>query len=163
LEFTHTTLDARLSSSEKPYIVCQTQIDYLGHVMSKERVKLDDNKIQAVKQWPIPSSIRQIWALLGLARYYLKFIRHFAVVAVPLTDLLKKNAFKWSDRAIEAFLNLEQAQVLALPDFSHPFILETDVLGIGIGEILSQQGHAIAYFSKKLSIAQRQSAYAREM
>jgi len=65
--------------------------------VSRKRVKVDDNKIQAVKQWPIPSSIRQLRAFLGLTSYYLKFIRHVAVVATQLKDLLKKDAFKWSN------------------------------------------------------------------
>jgi len=61
---------------------------------------VDDNKIQVVKQWPIPSSIKQLQAFLGLASYYQKFIKHVAVVLVSLMDLLKNYAFKWSDRAI---------------------------------------------------------------
>jgi len=146
----------------------QTHIEYLGHIVSQEGVKMDDKKVQVVLQWPVPSSLRQLRAFLGLASYYRKFIRHFAVVAAPLTDLLKKDAFLWSDRSIEAFHLLKQAlaqaPILALPDFSHPFVLETNASGSGIGAILSQAGHPIAYFSKKLSTtAQKQSTYAREM
>ena len=105
---------------------------------------------------------------MGLASYYQKYIRHYAAIVVPLTDMLKKDAFKWSDRATKAFLNLKQAlaqaPVLALPDFSHPFVLEINASGTGIGAILSQQGYPIPYFSKKLSITtQRQSTYAREI
>ena len=103
-----------------------------------------------------------------ISSYYRKFIRHFEVVATPLTDLLKKDAFLWSDRSTEAFHLLKQAlaqaPVLALPDFSQPFVLETDASGLGIGAILSQVGHPIAYFSKKISTTtQKQSTYAREM
>jgi len=146
----------------------QTQMEYLGHVVSRDGVKVDNSKIQAVTQWPIPSSIRQLRAFLGLASYYGKFIRHFAVVAAPLTDLLAKDGFKWSDQTTTTFRQLQQAlaqaPVLTLPDFSQPFVLETYASGLGIGAILSQHGHPIAYFSKKLSPrAQQQSTYAREM
>ena len=89
-------------------------------------------------------------------------------MATPLTNLLKKDGFKWSDRATAAFRQLQQAlaqaPVLTLPDFSQLFVVETDASGSGIGVILSQHGHPIAYFSKKLSPrAQQQSVYAREM
>jgi len=108
----------------------QTQMEYLGHVVSRDGVKVDSTKIQVVTHWPIPSSIRKLQAFLGLASYYHKFIRHFAVVATPLTDLLKKDGFKWSDRATAAFRQLQQAlaqaPVLTLPDFSQLFVLETD-------------------------------------
>jgi len=146
----------------------QTQMEYLRHVVSRDGVKVDSTKIQAVTHWPIPSSIRQLRAFLELASYYRKFIRHFAVVTAPLTDLLKKDGFKWSDRATATFRQLQQAlaqaPVLTVRDFSQPFVLETDSSRSGIGAILSQHGHPIAYFSKKLSPgAQQQSVYAREM
>ena len=70
-------------------------------------------------------------AFLGLASYYRKFIRHFAMIVAPLTNLLKREAFKWSEQSQQAFLTLKralvQAPVLALPDFSKPFVLEIDV------------------------------------
>jgi len=56
-------------------------MEYLGHMVSKEGVKMDETKIQVVMHWPIPSSIRQLRAFLGLASYYHKFIHHFAVLA----------------------------------------------------------------------------------
>jgi len=75
----------------------QTQMKYLRHMVSRDGVKVHDSKIQVVTQWPIPSSISQLRAFLGLVSYYRKFIRHFAVVATPLTDLLMKDGFKWPD------------------------------------------------------------------
>jgi len=67
----------------------QTQIDYLGHVVSWDGVKVDETKIQAIKQWDVPTSIKQLRAFLGLVR---KFI-NFAMLAAPLTDFLKKDVF----------------------------------------------------------------------
>jgi len=88
-------------------------------------------------------------------------------MAAPLTDLLKKDSFQRNDTADQAMTTLKfaltTALVLALPNFAEPFILETDASGSGIGAVLSQHNHQIAYFSKKLTIKmQKQSAYTRE-
>ena len=85
-----------------------------------------------------------------------------------MTNLLKKDAFTWSLETAEAFEKLKQAlitaPVLALPNFQHAFTLEIDASGIGVGALLRQNGHLVAYFSKKLNARmQRQSAYTREL
>ena len=126
---------------------------------------MDDSKITAIKQWPTPSSVKQLWAFLGLASYYRKFIKNFALLAAPLTDLLKKEAFKWSKHAKTAFVKLKSmltnAPMFALPNFAEPFVLETDASSVGIGAVLSQNNHPISFFSKKISVRmQSQSAYA---
>lgn len=82
-------------------------------------------------------------------------MRHFGVIAKPLTQLLKKhNIFSWSPAADKAFHVLKEALVsalvLAIPDLSKTFILETDASDSGIGTILQQQGHPIAFLSKPL-------------
>jgi hypothetical protein len=81
---------------------------------------------------------------------------------------LRKEAFEWNDGAVEAFNNLKQAittaPVLKLPNFDEPFTLETDASGTGVGAVLGQNGHPIAFFSKKLSLRrQKQSAYIQEL
>lgn len=145
-----------------------TKVDYLGHTVSGQGVEMDTSKIQAVMDWPIPTNLKQLRGFLGLTWYYRRFIRGYASIASPLTALLKKDAFNWNDAATTAVAILKkavtQAPVLALPDFSRPFILETVASGVGVGTVLSQEKHPIAYFSKKLTPKmQRQSAYIREL
>jgi hypothetical protein len=130
------------------------EIEYLGHVVTGQGVSMDKDKVQAVLNWPTPMNVKQLRGFLGLTGYYRRFIKSYAKIASPLTDLLKKEAYQWNEQAEEAFHQLKNAvttaPVLALPNFKLPFILETDDSGVGIGAVLHQQGHPIAYFSKKL-------------
>ena len=99
---------------------------------------------------------KELRGILGLSGYYRKFIKNYAHICKPLYELLRKNNFFWNSKAEEAFLKLKQimssAPVLALPDFSKPFILETDASGYGIGDVLTQGNGPIAYLSKVLGV-----------
>ncbi|KAD5961527.1 hypothetical protein E3N88_13000 [Mikania micrantha] len=146
----------------------QTSVEYLGHLITGQGVSMDPKKIEAVAQWPTPSTIKGLRGFLGLTGYYRKFIQFYGSIARPLTDFTKKNAFVWSTQAHEAFINLKNAlisaPVLALPNFSLPFTIECDASGRGIGAVLTQQQKPIAYFSKGLSDKNlAKSAYEREM
>jgi hypothetical protein len=94
-------------------------------------------------------------SFLGLAGYYRKFVRHFSIISRPLTNLLKKNTmFIWTSEHDAAFSALKPAlstaQVLALPDFSVPFAIETDASANGVGAVSTQRGHPLAFISKAL-------------
>jgi len=97
-------------------------VDYLGHTVSNRRVEMDEPKVQSVLAWPVPGSINQLREFLGLTGYYRCFIKGYATLAFPLTSLLKKDAFKWTPEATDAFVKLKHAittaPVLALPNFS---------------------------------------------
>lgn len=130
----------------------QNQVEYLGHVVSSKGVKPVASKVGAILQWPIPHSIRAVHSFLGLAGFYWRFIRGYATIDAPLVHLTTKDHFLWTDPAQDAFEKLNQAlsfaPVLALPDFELPFTVETDASGVGMGAVLSQQGHPLAFFSK---------------
>lgn len=136
-------------------LFAQTSISYLDHVISARGISTDPSKVSDVQNWPVPQDIKQLRSFLGLAGYYRKFVQNFAVIARPLTDLLKKGTmFLWTATHSSAFeaLNaaLVSAPVLALPDFSHPFQLQTDACDIGVGAVLMQDLHPLAYVSKAL-------------
>lgn len=105
---------------------------------------------------------------LCLTSYSQRFIRGYASLKAPLHSLLQKDALCWNSNTLLAFEKLRQAitpaPVFSSPDFTMPFELETDAPGVGVGAILSQQGHPIVFFSKKLSPRlQDKYAYVREM
>jgi hypothetical protein len=92
----------------------QQQISYLGHIISAKGISTDPAKVEAVNSWPQPSNVNELRSFLGLAVYYRKFVRHFAVLAKPLTNLLKKDVlFVWYVEHTEAFQLLKQALVSA--------------------------------------------------
>ncbi|GKA70256.1 putative mitochondrial protein [Tanacetum coccineum] len=143
------------------------QVKYLGHVISAKGVSTDPSKIEAMKNWPVPRNIKELRGFLRLTGYYRRFIKGFATISQPLSNLLKNNAFHWSTDAQISFENLKEAMiqtpVLALPNFEVEFMVETDASGIGLGAVLQQGGHPIAYLSKTLaSKHQSLSTYKKE-
>ncbi|KAK9071834.1 hypothetical protein SSX86_008263 [Deinandra increscens subsp. villosa] len=144
------------------------EISFLGHRISAVGVSPEPDKIQAIQQWPQPTSFTTLRAFLGLTGYYRRFVPQYAKVASALTDILKEKVFTWSDAAHEAFNELkklmEHLVTLALPDFNKEFDVTTDASGTAIGAVLSQDNKPIAFFSKKLCpTMQNQSTYTKEL
>ncbi|KAJ9511709.1 hypothetical protein QJQ45_018011 [Haematococcus lacustris] len=114
----------------------KTQLAFLGHIVGSKGIAVDPAKVQVVKEWPTPRNLKDLQALLGLANYFRRFIPNFSSLAAPLTNLTSKQvaaAYDWEHfggSELEAFDGLKEAlcsaPVLALPDFSKPFVVCTD-------------------------------------
>ncbi|KAJ0894123.1 putative nucleotidyltransferase, Ribonuclease H [Helianthus annuus] len=134
----------------------QEEVEFLGHKIKEGRLMMDDAKVKAIQAWEPPTKVPELRSFLGLVNYYRRFIRGYSAKAAPLTDLLKKNkAWDWDHRCQAAFEGLKEAvmsePVLALPDVSKPFELHTDASDFAIGGVLIQEGHPIAFESRKLN------------
>jgi hypothetical protein len=146
--------DNKLYAKKSKCVFGAPQVEYLGHIIKGEGVSTDPAKISAVADWVAPASVKQLRSFLGLTGYYRRFIKNYGLICRPLYDLLKKVPFLWTETQEAAFCTLKQAlisaPVLALPNFSQPFVLETNASGSGLGAVLMQDGKALAYFSVAL-------------
>ena len=154
----------------------QTSVTFLGHILSADGVSPNPEKVAKIKDWPTPKTPKEVHSFVGLASYYCRFIPNFAKWAGPLHALIVPASFKqkirrgemkksdlpefqWTPACQEGFDQLKkaltEAPVLAYPDYSKPFILETDASLKGLGAVLSQKGddneiRVIAYASRSL-------------
>lgn len=153
----------------------RSSIDYLGMVISKGNVAMDPKKVSGVLEWPVPAKVKQVQAFLGFANFYRRFIKDFAKLAKPLTDLTKKDQpWVWGSEQTNAFETLKKAfttaPILRIPDDVNPFRLSTDASDFAIGSVLSQLDpddnlwHPVAFHSKSLNVHERNyEIYDKEM
>lgn len=157
--------EANLTINVRKSKFCMKEIKYLGHIVGHGCIKPDPGKVDAISNFPIPRTVRQVRSFLGMCGWYNRYIANFAATAAPLTDLLAKHSrFLWNHEAQSAFDKLKSclisAPVLSHPDFSRPFFIQCDASKSGVGGVLYQidengEEHPIAYMSKKLNAAQR--------
>ncbi|KAL2093598.1 hypothetical protein ACEWY4_010910 [Coilia grayii] len=147
----------------------QRHVAYLGHIVSKEGVATDPDKTRVVRDWAVPSTVKQVRSFLGFAGYYRRFIPAFAKVAAPLHELLQGQAnrpsarIQWTSDCQSAFDHLKQAllaaPILAYADFQLPFRVYTDASLHGLGAVLAQvqdgKERVIAYASRSLHASER--------
>jgi len=116
--------------------------------MSKDGIETDPEKTRAVAEWPVPTSVTEVRAFLGLASYYRRFVRDFSKLAGPLNALLQKgHNFEWTEEAQQSFEALKSAltspPVLAIPCDEGAFTLDTDASNDSIGAVLSQNQNGV--------------------
>ncbi|KAK3508109.1 hypothetical protein QTP70_014380 [Hemibagrus guttatus] len=141
----------------------QSTMLFLGYVITQQGVEMDVTKVQAVTEWPSPSTVKELQRFPGFANFYRRFIRNYSSVAGPLTSLLKgkPRRLAWMDQAQAAFQQLKgcftSAPILRHPDPDLPFVVEVDASSSGLGAMLSQQHgepgklHLCAFYSRKLT------------
>ena len=134
-------------------------VKFLGYEICPGEVRMDRTKLATIRDWPRPTNVREVQALLGFVNYYRRFIRSFGEIARPLTDLTKKdNEWKWDAKHEGAYEKLKQRMleepVLATPDPALQFEVETDASDYALGGVLGQRKegklHPVAFYSKKL-------------
>ncbi|GJS93039.1 putative reverse transcriptase domain, ribonuclease H-like domain protein [Tanacetum coccineum] len=130
-------------------------VQFLGHVINREGIHVNPAKIEAIKNWPVPTSPTDVRQFMGLAGYYRRFIEGFSLIAKPLTKLTQKNKrFEWGADEDEAFQKLKQdlctAPILALPEGPDDFVVYCDASLKGYGAVLMQRDKVIAYASRQL-------------
>ena len=153
--------EAKLTLKPEKCKFAVPKVKYLGHIISKNGVEVDPEKIEAVKSFPRPKKVKEVRSFLGLCNYYRKFVEGYSKLTSPLTKLLRKDAiFQWTDSCQKAFDSLKDAlssaPVLIFPDMNKGFTLTTDASNIAIGYVLSQEDsdgkdHPIAFGGRSLS------------
>lgn len=164
------------ASLDKCYFA-QEEVSFLGHRLTAKGIQPLHDRVEAVRDWPTPTTVQDVRSFLGLCSFYRKFIKRFAHIAGPLHDLTKGNPKKrasvvWTDACERAFQDLKsalcEAPVLKLPDPSKPFIIHTDASDFAIGAVLMQEFdtglHPVEFFSRRLRGPElRYDARVREM
>ncbi len=151
---------SQLFANLKKCALYQKKVTFLGHDISSDGVEMEFDKVAAIRTWPTPKNLTELRGFLGLASFYRQHCKSFSKLAVPLTDMLKKDRlFNWTEESTKAFeaLNdaLSSAPLLIVPDPNLDYEMSTDASGFAIGAVLSQdQGDGmrpIAFHSRKLN------------
>lgn len=156
--------DARLTVNLAKCEFAKATVTYLGKVVGNGEVRPMHAKVQAVQNFPSPTTKKELMRFLGLVGYYRSFCRNFSTVVAPLTDLLKgKTKFIWSNTCELVFENVKSllcsAPVLMAPCFDKPFTLHVDASNVGAGAVLQQSDvdgvyHPVSFFSRKFNTYQ---------
>jgi hypothetical protein len=153
---------------------CQTRIEYLGMIIEEGKISMDAVKLGGIREWPVPTTLKQTRSFLGFGSFYQKFISHYSELAQPLNDLMKKDKkFEWTTKCQEAFDTMKkwftEELVLLMPDQSKPFQIESDASKVATGAVLTQldsngDRHPVAFLSKTFSETERKyKIYDREL
>jgi hypothetical protein len=130
-------------------------VPFLGHIISNGGISVDPAKVKEIMEWSVPTIVTEILSFLGLVGYYRRFIEGFSKIAKPMTSLLEKGReFKWDEKCQDSFDQLKKRlmspPVLVMPGLQKGFDIYCDACGEGLGCVLMQEGHVIAYTSRQL-------------
>lgn len=168
----------KLYAKESKCEFFKTKLKYLGHIVSNRGIEIDYNKVRKVREWPRPQTVRDVKSFIGFTGFFHRFILDYALIAIPLSNVLKGVKKKcsrrksppvvWTEEMNESFETLKHcvstAPILHIVDPNKPFVVETDASDFVVGAVLYQDGRPIAFESKKLDSAQcRYSTYEKEL
>lgn len=138
------------------------RMEFLGHIVSGDGIEMQQDKVKAIKDWPVPTSVTEVLQFKGLAGFYRRFVKDFSAIAAPLSALCGNKPFCWGQDEQHAFERLKEAictaPVLMPADMSKPFVMACDASDAAVGAVLSQgEGrdvHPVAFESRKLNDAE---------
>lgn len=176
--------EAGLKLSPSKCFFLRKEVDYLGHIVTSDGIRTDPKKIEKVKGWSTPTTIKQLRSFLGFCGYYRRFIKHYAEIVRPLEALCTEDPLvtgvtkkrlqditnRWTEAQENSFnalkLALTSAPILAYPTEKDQFILDTDASDTGIGAVLSQvqdgEERVIAYASRRLTKSEKRYCVTRK-
>ena len=132
-----------------------TEVSFLGHIVSKEGIRVDQKKIEVVVEWKPPRNVTEVRSFLGLGGYYRRFVKGFSMIATPMTRLLQKNVkYEWSEKCQGSFGKLKafltEAPVLTQPTCGKEYVIYSDASLNVLGCVLMQEGKVVTYASRQL-------------
>ena len=173
-EIFQTIKSANIKLSPKKCTFLKHQVKYLGHIVSEHGIQTDPDKIEKIKNLPLPKTEDQLVSFLGFCGYYRKFVAKYAEVVTPLENICNKKTKNkdiiWNDLSKRAFEVLKEKMttppVLSIPTQNGHFVLDTDASDIATGAVLSQIQNGIerviAYASHKLNKHERRYCTTRK-
>ena len=150
------------------------EVEFLGMIIRPDHVAMDPTKLNGIKDWPVPTTVKGVRSFLGFGNFYRRFISHYSDIARPLNDLTRKDQpWTWTEPQQQAFETLKQkfaeSPVLRMPDKAKAFSIESDASKFASGAVLRQQDtngdwHPCAYLSQSFNAAERNyEIYDREL
>jgi hypothetical protein len=147
------------------------ELKVLGHIVSKKGVKMDGDKVAAIKFYTTPKNLKNLATFLGMVSWYGKYVRDLSQLAAPLNALKKKNAkFHWCTECEKSFKSIKNAicsdTILHFPDYSQPFYVQTDASDLGLGaciyQIINGKIKIISFASRSLNKSEQSYSTTRK-